>query len=61
MFADHQHGRFAFARRFLEALADKGNELGQARGLHGELPVVALTIDSAKACSHFADNAASGR
>ena len=57
----YQHRRFAFACGFLEAFPDESDELGQARGLHGELPVVALTIDSAKACSHFADNAASGR
>ena len=39
----HQHGRFAFARGFFEALAHQRNEFRQARGLHGQLAIVALT------------------
>ena len=36
-------GRFAFARGFFEALAHQRNEFRLARGLHGQLAIVALT------------------
>src|SRR5215470_16313621 len=40
-----QHGVLALAGGVLEAVAHQADELGEARGLHRELPVLALADD----------------